>query len=218
MHKWLCKGLIFTLVTLTVFPWVREGGKRRETLCPIFPHFIGGPSRGLNAQTIVDKPAGPYAGGVRGGWTNPLYWLSIATYYTIYVIDSRSTTGIVRLEIRDKSRIILAHRKESGVARLRGSHFMSDIGWVWICGRRNLLTDDSPRPPPRTSSSSDDIASTVGAMCLTRPFRTYTRVRLTVVSMKRGSDVSGATPIFVAERYLCRSIVAISNLEKIARL
>ena len=36
------------LVTLTVFPWVREGGKQRETLC-----LIGGPSRGLDAQMIV---------------------------------------------------------------------------------------------------------------------------------------------------------------------
>ena len=68
------------------------------------------------------------------------------------------------------------------------------------------MTDDSPRPPPRTSSSSDDIAASVGAMCLTHPFRTCTRVRLTVVSMKRGSDVSGATSIFVADRYPCRSI------------
>ena len=51
MHEWLCKRLIFTLVTLTVFPWVREGGK--GNVMPIFLHFIGGPSRGLDAQTIV---------------------------------------------------------------------------------------------------------------------------------------------------------------------
>ena len=52
---------------------------------------------------------------------------------------------------------------------------------------------------------SDDIAASVGAMYLTQP-SPDTRVGPTIVSIKRGSDVSGATSIFVADRYLCRSM------------
>ena len=91
-----------------------------------------------------DRITGPYAGGVRGGSDEPPFLVEYIYVYTINVIDSRSTTGMVRLETRDKSRIILAHRKVSGVARLWGSHSPRERGWVWICGRRDLLTDDSP--------------------------------------------------------------------------
>ena len=81
------------------------------------------------------------------------------------------------------------------MARLQGSRLMCERGWVWIWGRRDLLTDNSPQPPPCTGSSSNDIAASMGAMCLTLPLRTYTRVRLIIVSMKHGSDVSGTTSI-----------------------
>ena len=53
MHEWLCKGLIFPLVTLTVFPWLREGGKRRGNFMPIIPHFIDGPFQGLDAASLA---------------------------------------------------------------------------------------------------------------------------------------------------------------------
>lgn len=65
------------------------------------------------------------------------------------------------------------------MARLLGSHFMHERGWE---------------------------AASVGAMCLTPPLRTYTRVCLIIVSMKHGSDVSSVTSIFVVDRYLCRSV------------
>ena len=42
------------LVTLTVFPWVQEGSKRRETSCLLFSHFIKWPSpQGLSPQMTV---------------------------------------------------------------------------------------------------------------------------------------------------------------------
>ena len=61
--------------------------------------------------------------------------------------------------------------------------------------RKAGFIDRQHPPPPAThglDDGGDDIAASVGAM--------------TIVSMKRGSNVSGATSIFVADRYLCRSM------------
>ena len=94
----------------------------------------------------------PVRRGVRGGFrTNPPF---LAGY------TSRSTTGLVRRTMATTIVLLYAHRKASGrasgVARLRESYFTRERGWVWTSGRRDSLTDDSPRPPPRTGLSSDD--------------------------------------------------------------
>ena len=59
----LVKGLIFTLVILTVFRDY-ERAVSDGNFMPVYPHFIGGPSRGLDAQTIV-KPSQEYWCGLK---------------------------------------------------------------------------------------------------------------------------------------------------------
>ena len=71
------------------------------------------------------------------------------------------------------------------MARLRGSHFTRERGWVGTWGRRDSLADDGDSPRPRKGPSSDDIAASVGGICCSpSPPDVHTSVRLIVASMK----------------------------------
>ena len=81
----------------------------------------------ISSQYIMQDimQTGPYAGGVRGGSVEPPF---LAGYM------SRLTTGLVQRTMATAIVLLYAHCKASGrasgVARLLGSYFTHERGWV----------------------------------------------------------------------------------------